>query len=79
MLTDFRLSWRLIININSVLGLLHCVDVWDIAVVSEKHATYTIQFEVCEVSKFLCIYRILFWKLLQPLHEGPPPPLKNKT
>jgi hypothetical protein len=44
-ITDFRLSQRLIIDVNSVLGLLHRVDVGDITDVSKVHAASIISVE----------------------------------
>jgi hypothetical protein len=37
--TDFGLSWWLIMDVNSVLGLLHCVVVVIVGDVSEVHTS----------------------------------------
>jgi hypothetical protein len=37
-ITDFRLSWWLIIDVKCILGLLHHGDMGNVANVSEVHA-----------------------------------------
>jgi hypothetical protein len=54
-ITDFRLSWWLIIDVNSVLGLLHFVDVGNIAGVSEVRAASIFRVEACQLVNF-CVY-----------------------
>jgi hypothetical protein len=47
--TDFRLSLWLLIEVNSVLGLLHRVVVGDVVDVSEVHAGSIFIVEVCRL------------------------------
>jgi hypothetical protein len=49
------------VNIDSVLGLLHHVNVGDVADVSEVYTTSIFRVEVCKVCEFLCIRKILFF------------------
>jgi hydrogenase/urease accessory protein HupE len=57
---EFRLSWWLIIDVNSVLGLLHCVVVGNVANVSEVHtaSSFRIQFSV---SMSCCVCMTLYF------------------
>jgi hypothetical protein len=54
-ITDLRLSLLLIINSDSILLLLHSVDVGDVAYVSEVYAASIFRFEVCRLASF-CLY-----------------------
>jgi hypothetical protein len=45
--TDFSLSQWLVIDGDSVLGLLNCVEVGDVASISDVHATYNLRIKVC--------------------------------
>jgi hypothetical protein len=53
--TDFRLSQLLITDVNSVLGLLHCVTVTDAADILEVHAVsiLTLKMEAARTSNTL--------------------------
>jgi hypothetical protein len=46
-ITDFRLSWQLIGDVNCVLGLLHRVVMGDVAEVSEVRAASIFRIAVC--------------------------------
>jgi hypothetical protein len=48
-ITDFKLSWQLIVDINWVLGILHCVDMGDVTEVSEVRAVSIFSMEVCQL------------------------------
>jgi hypothetical protein len=45
--SEYRLSRRLITDVNSVLGLFHLADLGDVADVSEVHAACIFRVKVC--------------------------------
>jgi hypothetical protein len=74
-LTDFRLSRWLIIDANSVLG--RCVNVGDIANVSEVHSASIFRVEVCRVATFYIYtwlggHELQSWVSCEPvaIHQG---------
>jgi hypothetical protein len=60
--TAFRLWWRLVTDINSILRFLHCANVSNITDVSEVHAGSNFWVEVCKLGEFICMYKILYGK-----------------
>jgi hypothetical protein len=54
-ITDFSVSLWLIIDVNSVLGLLHLVVVDDVANISELHAASFFRVKVCWLVN-CCVY-----------------------
>jgi hypothetical protein len=57
LITDFGLSWWLTVDVSSVLGLLCCVGVGNVAEVLEVHTAFTFRVEMCRVGEFLCLKR----------------------
>jgi hypothetical protein len=51
-ITDYRLSRRLVINVHSVFELSHRVDVSEVADVLKVHAASIFRVEVCRLVNF---------------------------
>jgi hypothetical protein len=49
--TDFRLSWWVIVDVDSAHGSLHCVDVSSAANIPEVHAASSFRIEASRVSE----------------------------
>lgn len=46
----------LLYDVNYILQLLQCVDLGDVADISEVHAACSFSVKVCKMDEFLCAY-----------------------
>jgi hypothetical protein len=51
-ITDFRISWWLITDVNFILGLSHSVDVSEVSNVLKVQAASIFKVEVCRLVSF---------------------------
>jgi hypothetical protein len=59
---NFRLLLLLIIEVNSILGLLHRVDVGDVSDVSEVHAASTLRVDERRFVRICVHIALISWK-----------------
>jgi hypothetical protein len=50
---DYMLSWWFIVDVDSILGISHCVDEDSVADISNVHAASIFRVEMCTVDEFV--------------------------